>query len=289
MNIKKFILLICMSGTIACQKQEPCPVTASETDLSFTELTDRWDEGIPLGNATIGALVWQKDSAMRFSLDRTDLWDLRPTDSLSGDNYRFAWVKEHIQKKDYLPVQQKFDHPYDMLPAPSKIPGAALEFSLAGLGCPSQVRLYTKNALCEVQWPDGTLMQTFVHATAPVGWFFFKNLKSDVNISLVPPMYNSEGYNGIASPVDGQSLARLGYKQGEVTRNGNCVTYHQKGYGDFFYDVTVEWKKKGETLYGTWSITSSLSKDKATEEVQKAMSRGLDQDYNTHMEYWENY
>lgn len=289
MNIKKFILLICMSGTIACQEQEPCPVTASEADLIFTELADRWDEGIPLGNATIGALVWQKDSTIRLSLDRTDLWDLRPADSLSGANYRFAWVKEHIRKKDYLPVQQKFDYPYDLLPAPSKIPGAALEFSLAGIGNPSQVRLYTENALCEALWPDGTLMQTFVHATAPVGWFIFKNLKSDLNISLVPPMYKSEGYNGEASPVDGQSLARLGYEQGEVTRSENYVTYHQKGYGDFFYDVTVEWKKKGETLYGTWSVTSSLSKDKATEEVQKAMSRGLAQDYNAHMEYWKNY
>lgn len=63
---------------------------------------------MPLGNATVGALVWQRDSSLRLSLDRTDLWDLRPVDSLSGDNFRFSWVKEHIRTKDYLPVQKNW-------------------------------------------------------------------------------------------------------------------------------------------------------------------------------------
>ena len=111
-----------------------------------------WDEGMPLGNATVGALVWQRDSALRLSLDRTDLWDLRPMDSISGPNNRFAWVREQVKKKDYLPVQQKYDHPYDRQPAPSKIPGAALEFSLEELGSPSDVRLYLNDALCEATW-----------------------------------------------------------------------------------------------------------------------------------------
>lgn len=110
----------------------------SKSDLIFDKLALSWDEGIPLGNATIGMLVWQRDSTLRFSLDRTDLWDLRPTDSLSGYNYRFDWVKDKIKSKDYLPVQKKFDWPYDREPAPSKIPGAALEFSLKDLGSPFQ-------------------------------------------------------------------------------------------------------------------------------------------------------
>lgn len=63
---------------------------------------------MPLGNATVGALVWQRDSTLRLSLDRTDLWDLRPVDSLSGDNFRFSWVKEHIRQKNYLPVQKSW-------------------------------------------------------------------------------------------------------------------------------------------------------------------------------------
>ena len=125
MKLKTIFVLGLVAGMMSCSTPaDYCPVTASGNDLVFPALAQSWDEGIPLGNATVGALVWEKDTALRFSLDRTDLWDLRPADSLSGNNYRFAWVKEHIRKGDYRPVQKKFDEPYDRMPAPSKIPGA---------------------------------------------------------------------------------------------------------------------------------------------------------------------
>lgn len=290
MKINALLVAGCACGLLSCQPSiDRLPVTASGSDPVFPSLAQSWDEGMPLGNATVGALVWQRDSALRLSLDRTDLWDLRPVDSLSGNNYRFAWVKEQIRKKDYLPVQKKFDHPYDRMPAPSKIPGAALEFPLGGLGKPSQVRLYLNDALCEATWEDGTQMQTFVHATEPVGWFVFHNLKTKIEPTLIAPTYAKEGAAGEASPVTGQDLRRLGYEQGSITRKGNQLVYHQKGYGDFSYDVAVSWEQQGNTLYGTWSVTSSLSADRAPEETSEAMTRGVEQDYQAHLDYWKGY
>ena len=144
-------------------------VVPTDSDMSSHALAITWDEGMPLGNATVGALVWQRDSALRFSLDRVDLWDLRPVDSISGENNRFSWVQEQVKKGDYLPVQKKFDWPYDVMPAPSKIPGAALEFDIRNWGAVKDVHLYLKNALCEVTWKNGASLRTFVHATEPVG------------------------------------------------------------------------------------------------------------------------
>ncbi|WP_431426914.1 glycosyl hydrolase family 95 catalytic domain-containing protein [Bacteroides hominis] len=285
----KLLLLLCCGLWGSCSSYDYCPVTPSESDLVFTELARSWDEAMPLGNATVGALVWQRDSSLRLSLDRTDLWDLRPVDSLSGDNFRFSWVKEHIRTKDYLPVQKKLDWPYNMNPAPSKIPGAAIEFPLEKIGAPTQVRLYLNNALCEANWADGTQMQTFVHATEPVGWFVFRNLKTPIEPSILTPVYNKTKPDGSLDPVSGQDLHRLGYQQGETVREGNRITYHQKGYGDFWYDVVVCWKQEGETLYGTWSVTSSLSGEKAAEKAEAALQRGLKQDYQAHLEYWDKY
>ncbi|WP_367627265.1 glycoside hydrolase family 95-like protein [Bacteroides sp. NGMCC 1.200775] len=285
----KLLLLLCCGLWGSCSSYDYCPVTPSESDLVFTGLARSWDEAMPLGNATVGALVWQRDSSLRLSLDRTDLWDLRPVDSLSGDNFRFSWVKEHIRTKDYLPVQKKLDWPYDMNPAPSKIPGAAIEFPLEKIGAPTQVRLYLNNALCEANWADGTQMQTFVHATEPVGWFVFRNLKTPIEPSILTPVYNKTKPDGSLDPVSGQDLHRLGYQQGETVREGNRITYHQKGYGDFWYDVVVCWKQEGETLYGTWSVTSSLSGEKAAEKAEAALQRGLKQDYQAHLEYWDKY
>lgn len=285
----KLLLLLCCGLWGSCSSYDYCPVTPSESDLVFTGLARSWDEAMPLGNATVGALVWQRDSSLRLSLDRTDLWDLRPVDSLSGDNFRFSWVKEHIRTKDYLPVQKKLDWPYNMNPAPSKIPGAAIEFPLEKIGAPTQVRLYLNNALCEANWADGTQMQTFVHATEPVGWFVFRNLRTPIEPSILTPVYNKTKPDGSLDPVSGQDLHRLGYQQGETVREGNRITYHQKGYGDFWYDVVVCWKQEGETLYGTWSVTSSLSGEKAAEKAEAALQRGLKQDYQAHLEYWNKY
>ena len=283
------LLASCCLAFASCSSNYNCEVLPSSSDIVYPTLSTTWDEGIPLGNATVGALVWQHGDALRFSLDRTDLWDLRPSDSLSGDNYSFEWVKEHIRTKNYLPVQKKFDHPYDRTPAPSKIPGAALEFPMADFGKASNVRLYLNNALCEVIWENGVKMQTFVHASEPVGWFVFKNLKKELNPDLVIPRYATDKELGVNSPVTGQDLRRLGYVQGKVERDGNKIVYHQPGYGDFSYDVTVQWEQKEGTLYGTWSISSSLSEDKAVNEIAEAMKRGLDKDYKAHLNYWKDF
>lgn len=211
--IKNLLLVSSLWLLIACSSgRSNLPVTPSESDLHFSGLATTWDEGMPLGNATVGTLVWQRDSALRLSLDRTDLWDLRPMDSISGPNNRFVWVCEQVKKKDYLPVQQKYDWPYEQQPAPSKIPGAALEFSLEQLGSPSAVHLYLNNALCEASWDNGVTLRTFVHATEPVGWFVFENLPAAVTPALIAPQY-STGDAKIGDSVAGQDLRRLGYKQ----------------------------------------------------------------------------
>lgn len=289
-NYLKLAGLLCLGSMLySCGHPELLAVHSSAEDLCFTQLASSWDEGIPLGNAEVGALVWQKKEALRMSLDRTDLWDLRPMDSLSGSNYRFSWVKEHIRKKDYLPVQRKFDHPYDLLPAPAKIPGAALEFPIQQLGKPQSVRLYLNNALCEVRWNTGAVMQTFVHANKPLGWFVFKNVGEDFEPQLVAPQYKVAASQAKSNSHAGPSLQRLGYEQGVIERQGNSLVYHQKGYGDYYYEVAVEWKHVGKDVYGAWSVTSSLSADKADNETQEAMDRGMTEDYSDHLTFWNSY
>lgn len=282
-------LTLCIGGILSSCSPTSLQTVPGTTDMDFPALSPTWDEGIPLGNATIGALVWQRDSVLRFSIDRTDLWDLRPTDSISGPNNKFSWVYEQVKRGDYLPVQKKFDYPYDQLPAPSKIPGAAIEFATSTFGKVKNVHLYLNNALCETTWENGVRLKTFVHANQPVGWFVFENLPGDIDINLIAPQYQKKEDSGNNNPVDGQDLRQLGYQQGEISQEQNTITYHQPGWGEFFYDVNIRWKKKGNQLYGTWSITSSMTSEKAEQETQEAFERGLTADYDSHMSFWNEY
>ena len=49
-----------------------------KSNLTFSSLPTRWDESLPLGNGMLGAMVWQKNDQLRFSLDCASLWDERP-------------------------------------------------------------------------------------------------------------------------------------------------------------------------------------------------------------------
>ncbi|MDB5248603.1 MAG: hypothetical protein JWQ40_2997 [Segetibacter sp.] len=261
-------------------------------DLHFDSLAKRWDEAMPLGNAMVGALVWQKDNRLRFSLDRADLWDLRPMKGLHRKEFSYKWVQQKVQEKDYKVVQQYFDAPYDMEPAPTKIPAGALEFNVADWGRIELAHLSLRNALCEVKWSNGSSLETFVHATEPVGWFRFTKVPVNFQPLLVAPAFQGE-VKISGDPVGGDDLSRLGYKNGEILNEGQSITYKQEGWGGFTYEVKVRWKKDGNNITGVWSISSQYPGKKITTTASvitsRSMLKGYKADYLSHLNWWKNF
>jgi alpha-L-fucosidase 2 len=203
-------------------------------DLHFNQLANRWDEAIPLGNATVGALIWKKQGRLRFSLDRADIWDMRPMKGLHRKEFSYEWVQERVRKNDYKIVQQYFDVPYDKEPAPSKIPAGAIEFNVRDTSVVS-VHLSLQDAVCEVRWKNGMVLKTLVHAIEPVGWFRFENISGLLTPQLVAPEYEGKLTGGETNSLVGDDLARLGYKQGKIEQQDNRITYLQEGWGGFTY------------------------------------------------------
>ena len=50
--------------------------------------TEKWDEGLPIGNGYRGSIVYG-GQPLKITVDRTDLWDLRPNETTleKGFNY----------------------------------------------------------------------------------------------------------------------------------------------------------------------------------------------------------
>jgi alpha-L-fucosidase 2 len=262
-------------------------------DLHFDTLATRWDEAIPLGNGMLGTLVWQKGDKLRFSLDRADLWDLRPMKGLHRKEFSYQWVIEQVMKKDYTPVQQYLDEPYDKEPAPSRIPGGALEFDIKNWGKVQSVHLFINQALCEVKWTNGTTLKTFVNATAPVGWFRFENLKEDFKPQLIMPRFQG-AVKVSGDPVGGDDLSRLGYAQGTIKKQGNSITYEQRGWGGFKYEINVRWRQISKGIVeGAWSISSQYPNKKITTPAsvttQQALQKHYSDAYNPHVLWWHNF
>ncbi len=257
-------------------------------DLHFPSLAKTWDEGLPLGNGMVGNLVWQKEGKLRFSLDRADLWDMRPMKDI--DQLTFKMIEEHVAKNDYNIIQELGDIPYEREPAPSKIPGAALEFDITSLGDIASTHLYIKEGIAEVKWRNGTSLKTFIHPVLPIGWFRFEN--TAVIPLIIPPSYAGNNL-GTGNSVEGQGLSQLGYSQGIVTRNQNSSSYEQVGWNGFAYKVSVTWQITNGGIEGCWSITSnstySIEKKDAKGEVATALVRGFENDLIQTKRWWANF
>ena len=286
-------LILILFVLAACKNEKP-PVSPGKSpyDLHFDQLPTVWDEGIPLGNGMVGALIWEKEGKLRFSLDRADLWDLRPMENLKTPEWKYSWVYEQWKKNDYGPVQEKFDVPYDRSPAPSKIPAAALEFDISSLGDIASVRLHLKEAICEVRWKNGTKLLAFVHATEPVGWYRFEGLENPLPYELIPPAYNLKGQSEAENPVTGQDLRRLEYPEGSIVKEPGSITYSQEGWGGFRYQVNVT-DSNSDAMEGCWSISSEFpgweKKSSAKEVVDNTLLTGIDKTLESHRDWWHNF
>jgi alpha-L-fucosidase 2 len=279
--MKKVLILLLLTVSVAAAQ------TPFEHDLTQPKLAGRWDEALPLGNGLVGNLVWQRDNKLRFSLDRADLWDSRPMTDI--DKLTFGMIREQVAKKDYAIIQQLGDVPYEREAAPSKIPGAALEFGAESWGDATS-RLFIKEGIAEVKWSNGTRLITFVHPTAPLGWFRFEG--STPQLSLVPPKYVGDN-QGTGNSVEGQGLARLGYPAGELTQAANSISYIQPGWNGFEYQVAVVWKAIPNGIEGVWAVTSNshwnASKQSALGVASESMQEGYANQLTKTQSWWKSF
>jgi len=253
-------------------------------NLVFDSLAKRWDEGIPLGNGWLGVLIWQKGDKIRMSLDRGDLWDDRPMPEI--DKLKFKWVVEKVNLKQYDSVQKIGDEPYEKYPAPTKIPGAALEFDLAKIGKVKKVSLDISNGLSVVEFENGVKFNNYIHATRQVGYFGFENIDEDLIPELIIPNYNAGNNGRTANSVSGQSLERLGYEKGTVKKGIGYILYHQPTWKNNYYEVLVKWYQfPGKRIVGEWTITNNQPASLPALNVLLKEPTG----WPSHIDWWNDY
>ncbi len=287
MQLKHIISFVVMLLTLNVASAQP----SLKHDLNFDTLAKVWDEAIPLGNGMVGALVYEKAGHLRFALDRSDLWDERPMKGLHRKEFSYQWVQQQVREKNYAQVQQYFDAPYDRESGPSKISGGALEFVSKSWGNVTSVHLSLSNALCTVVWSSGIKLTTFVHATEPIGWFRFENAPSNFTPTLKAPKYKNNSGKSLDS-LKSNDPAKLGYSEGTITADNNSIIYHQPGFNNFFYDISVQWKRIGErTIEGVWSVSSNFSPSNpsATNSTSNALKRSFNKDLSSHAKWWSNF
>ena len=102
---------------MAHETEKPAP-PAARHGLHYTSFAETWDEALPLGNGMLGALIWGDGRPLRISLDRADLWDLRPIaefdarrdqddELLKFSRRKFPEGREYINNFIFIPQEKR--------------------------------------------------------------------------------------------------------------------------------------------------------------------------------------
>jgi alpha-L-fucosidase 2 len=279
-----FLVLMLLAGTTAF------PQTKNSHNLTFNSIPDRWDRGFPLGNGMIGVLVWQNNGMLRLSVDRTDLWDLRPTKEI--EKYTYKWAYQQKLANDFDTVWKVADQPYDRDAAPTKIPGFAIEFDISKFGPVESATLDIGSAICTINWKNGVQFRTFVDAVSQVARYEWQGAKP-VPVLKAPAYAAKTAATSDNQVVGGSDLIRLGYKAGSIVTNGNITVYKQQAWGTLKYEAAVNFVKSGSGSEGCFSITSHYSdKPEVTDAgtlITTAIKTGFESATVNHKLWWQNY
>ncbi len=258
--------------------------------LRFTTPATVWDEALPLGNGIMGALVWGDGKPVKISLDRGDLWDLRPVPEFSSPEYSFRIMREwHIQGRT-ADLVRLYEAPYNR-PAPTKIPAGRIELALPGAEF-LDTSLTLGDATALMRFKDGTQLRTIVHAKSPVGMISAKS-RSPIGVDLLAPPFAGKVDDPARGSIDAGDLAQLGYPAPQRSAGPLYQAFSQQGHGGFRFAVYLGWRKHGDSWQAAWSIASSFEgskpEDIARDRVEAALGAGFDAMAASHLEWWRSY
>lgn len=298
MSLRLVVILFLLSGGACLAESESA---LEKHPLVLDRPAEVWDEALPLGNGLLGALVWGDGTPLKISLDRTDLWDLRPVPEFETEEYSYALMRQWVKEKRIEDLHRVYDNPYGNA-GPTKIPAGRIEIEIPGsqfyqaslpLTCPSAT----------MQFGSDRHVQVMVHATEPVGLIEADN-PGGIQVRLIAPPFSGV-VTDPAGPnkISAGDLASLGYPAPEEASGENWRGFTQEGWGGFRFAVYIEWLETEEVRgrrkpalpkwRAAWSIaTSEEGEDPlaiARIRVQKAVGPGWQSLRANHLFWWMDY
>ncbi|MFH0965807.1 MAG: glycoside hydrolase N-terminal domain-containing protein [Planctomycetota bacterium] len=195
-------------------------------DLRFEGSSPRWDEGIPLGNGLLGAVVWGDGAPLRLSLDRSDLWDTRPAPETLSPNFAYKNLIRLVQEKDAAAIRRDFEAFYGDRPAPTRLLAGRLELDFGRPADSFAGRLSLARATAEVRLAFGrkrSLLRTFLHATDRFGYLSIRGDAPLPDVRLAPPAFLTP-----CRPTQGTWVSKLDYPPAEPGAEDDLLWLRQK-------------------------------------------------------------
>ncbi len=242
------------------------------------------DEGLPLANGLMGALVWGDGQPVNISLDRTDLWDLRPVPEYAGPDYRWDNVAAMHRAGEHETLSTLLEAPYQR-PAPTKIPAGRIELVLEGAYKTAELDLETATAQVVI---GGVSVTVRVDAIRRAG--VIETVGAPFEAKLVAPAFGSPPAGAPAPVMFDASVGHvwdLDYPPPDWHHEHGVQAFVQTGWDGFAFAIAL-------IHHGTraaWSIaTTGDATDPLTHAIETARAALFDQDgAANHADWWTTY
>lgn len=257
-------------------------------DLHFNQPIPRWDEGLPLGNGKMGALLWGGPERFVLSLDRTDLWDTTPCPGTSGEEYTYETMVSMARAGDEDGVRRVFDTPYQQA-TPCKLPAGRIILRL-----PRQERWESRLRLAEASacvQGSHLKLDCFLSARRNVGVLRLNIPPGDFGSWIENPDFGLAGEEEADAPHD--SLKRLHYPPAEVGEEEHKKWFLQRTAGEFAYGIFLQTVPAGDGTMLLFSVAASSDGERWEERTWEALRDAAEAGYGSlweeHAAWWRGF
>lgn len=267
-------------------------------NLHFDTAITNWDEAIPLGNGLVGSLIWGPSNALRFSLDRGDLWDTTPFPGILEEDFNFKTLVKFAKEKNQQAIREKFDAPYSY-PTPTKLPaGKIILHFKENLNITSHLDI--SSAVATINLGDNeTKIETYLHAVQRTGFIKISGDTSNFSFTLESPDFGVLGekihhtYDAATREISQGSLKLLKYPPVQKGTKKHFSWFIQPINANLTYAILVgirTYPTHKEIVYRISSTTDGT--DWFETEKSKLLVHlelGYDMCLLTHTKWWEDF
>ncbi|HSH20630.1 MAG TPA: glycoside hydrolase N-terminal domain-containing protein, partial [Draconibacterium sp.] len=264
--------LIVMLAVLNCTNRKN---VKEETDASFQlnlqAPIDKWEEAIPLGNGLTGGLLWGADNEIRLSLDRGDIWDLRPHPGFTNPDFSYETVRRMALAGEADSLNKQYARANDF---PTKLPGCRLVLTLPEDMKAQSFHLDMTRGLGTVEFGEKKI-ECFFSAVKPV------------TLIMIPVAINEFHL------LPNQAVSKLGNQPARIEKDENGTWLIQDAMLGFRYVFCVQSRKfKDYTLIAISTATNNDGEDPlklAKEQTNNALEYGYIRLLKEHEKWWDDF
>lgn len=268
--------------------------------ITCDKAIENWDEALPLGNGRIGALIWGKTSALRFSIDRTDIWETSNPLNTDLKEFTYSHMVKLAKEGNTDEIRRIFDAPYNY-PTPTKLPAGKIIMQFKGdYELKSELHLRKAEATLSVNQGEYEV-RAFCHAMTRSGVIQVKGNSCGFTIKLENPQFGNENPEEIEYDPNHRTISQGGLERIHVPAPKLCEEkgtplfrwFEQQIDESFAFGIVMGIiQTNEETLVVYRVVTSKDSADwvaDAKNQIAKELMQGYEKSFRSHYDWWKSY